>query len=183
MSRGDPMQVADADRLTLRPWDPQPGEPATSFAGLVLYRESLAPAAQPAERRAAPRSFPIDRRAPFQPLATGHTDAGMGRRTGAATRAQHARQVEADWVQRHADAGKKLQALGLAGLGPGAGTRRGWPAWRPERLKPQELIRMIVAGSRSGGGGRIPCGGNTGSGIRPAASRDLRRCIHGGKPS
>jgi hypothetical protein len=62
-------------------------------------------------------------------------------------RAQHARQVEADWVQRHADIGKRLQALGLAGLGQVLGRDEKGQLRGLRKLKVQDFIRMVVAGS------------------------------------
>lgn len=146
MSESDPIQATSNDGTELQPWDPQPGEPGTSFAGLVLYRET-----PPARRnlrevaRRLGRSLSIVERhsSRWQWVArTRAWDAEQAR-----LRAQHARQVEADWVQRHADAGKRLQTLGLAGLGQLLGRDEKGELSGLRKLKPQDFIRMVVAGS------------------------------------
>jgi hypothetical protein len=146
MSQSDPIQATSNGGTELQPWDPQPGEPGTSFAGLVLYRETL-----PARRnlrevaRRLGRSLSIVERhsSRWQWVArTRAWDAEQAR-----LRAQHARQVEADWVQRHADVGKRLQTLGLAGLGQLLGRDEKGELSGLRKLKPQDFIRMVVAGS------------------------------------
>ena len=127
-------------------WDPQPREPGTSFAGLVLYRET--PPTERSLRHVAQwlgRSLSIIERHSSRWRWVARTRAWDAEQ--ARQRAQHARQVEADWVQRHADAGKRLQALGLAGLGLALGHNEMGELSNARKLKPRDLIRMVVAGS------------------------------------
>ena len=146
MPNTDPTATAGGETEGLRPWDPQPREPGTSFAGLVLYRET-----PPTERslrdvaQRLDRSLSIIERHSSRWEWVARTRAWDAEE--ARQRAQHARQIEADWVQRHADAGKQLQALGLAGLGLARGHNGMGESSKPRRLKPRDLIRMIVAGS------------------------------------
>ncbi len=138
-----------SDRATTieqRPWDPLAREPGTSFAGLTLYRET------PADRRSLRdvasrlgRSLSIIERHSSRwrwQERTRAWDLDQAR-----ARDEQAREVEADWVRRHADAGKRLQALGLAGLAQvlerdGDGRVNGL-----KNLRPQDFIKMITAGS------------------------------------
>lgn len=146
MPNADATATGGDGTAVLRPWDPQPEEPGTSFAGLVLYRET-----PPTDRslrdvaRRLARSLSIIERhsSRWQWVArTRAWDAEQAR-----LRSQHARQVEADWVLRHADAGKRLQALGLAGLGQVLGRGRKGEPGSLKRVKTQDFIRMVVAGS------------------------------------
>jgi hypothetical protein len=59
----------------------------------------------------------------------------------ARSREQLARDVEANWVRRQADAGKRLQSLGLAGLAQVLERES------HSKLKANDFIRMITAGS------------------------------------
>ena len=128
------------------PWDPQPAEPGTSFAGLVLYRET--PPAERSLRNVAQRlerSLSIIERHSSRWRWVERTrawDAQQSRQ-----RAEHARQVEASWVQRHADTGRRLQALGLAGLGQVLGRDEEGQVSGLRKLKAQDYLRMVVSGS------------------------------------
>jgi hypothetical protein len=146
MAEDQSAQAAGHGDLPLRPWDPQAGEPGTSFAGLVLYRET-----PPVERNLRKvsnrlgRSLSIIERhsSRWQWVARTHAwDAEQAR-----LRSQQARQVESDWVQRHADTGKRLQALGLAGLGQVLERNEKGELAGLKKLKTPDLIRMVVAGS------------------------------------
>jgi hypothetical protein len=146
MPHGEPTSSGGDESSGLRPWDPHPGEAGTSFAGLVLYRET-----PPHERslrdvaRRLGRSLSIMERhsSRWQWMArTRAWDAEQNRQ-----RAQHARRVEADWVQRHADAGKRLQALGLAGLVQALARDERGQLSGLRKLKAQDFVRMVVAGS------------------------------------
>ncbi|MCA9825352.1 MAG: hypothetical protein KC482_08850 [Dehalococcoidia bacterium] len=135
-----------ADDSARRPWDPMPKEPGTSYAGFVQYREQ--PAAERSLRVVAlrlGRSPSLIERYSSRYQWVSRTqafDADQARR-----RAEDALQVQADWVGRLADHGRRLQSLGLAGLSQlferdGEGNREGL-----KKLKPQDLIRMIAVGS------------------------------------
>lgn len=135
------------EQVTARsPWDPMPGEPGTSFAGYVVYREF------PAQERSLKtvagrlgRSLSLVERYSARWNWVARTRAWEADQARA--RSDLALQVEADWVRRHADTGRRLQSLGLAGLGQlldrdADGQRSGWG-----RLKPADLVRMIAVGS------------------------------------
>jgi hypothetical protein len=146
MPHGDPIPDYADGGLSLQPWDPQPREPGTSFAGLVLYRETPPPkrSLRDVARRLGRSLSIIERHSSgWQWVSRTHAwDAEQAR-----IRGQQARQVEADWVGRHADTGKQLQALGLAGLGLARGRNEMGELSSPGKLKPRDLIRMVVAGS------------------------------------
>jgi len=127
-------------------WDPQPGEPGTSFAGFVIYREM-----RPSERGIRQVAAKLERSrqllerysARWRWLErTRAWDAEQARR-----RADHAREVEVDWAGRHMDMGRRAQAIALAGLGqlsePTADGKR--PGLR--QLKPADLVRLLSAGA------------------------------------
>ena len=135
-------QVSDAPL----PWDPQPGEPGTSFAGFVLYRETPAP-----DRNLKSVAARLGRSLSLVERYSSRW--GWVERTRAweadqaRSHARQARQVEADWVKRHADAGKRLQALGLAGLAQVLGRDESGEFTGLRRLKAPDLVRMVTAGS------------------------------------
>ena len=98
-----------------RPWDPQAGEPATSFAGSVCYREQA-----PGQRslRAVARQLRkatslIDRYSSrWQWVArTEAWDAEQARQD-----AQVRRAAVDEWSTRHADEGRRLQVFAMAAL-------------------------------------------------------------------
>jgi hypothetical protein len=124
-----------------------PGEPATSYAGWILYREM-----RPGERslravadRLGRAPSLIDRYSSRWRWVerTREWDANE-----AGLRAEDARQAEREWVRRHSDTGKQLQALGLAGLGH---LLQRDPSGRPVGLrdsKPADLVRMVIGGAQ-----------------------------------
>ena len=131
---------------TAEPWDPQPGEPGTSFAGFVVYRETRAPqrSLRLVARRLA-RSLSLIERYSSKWDWVARTRAWEAEQ--ARRRSQDALKVEADWVDRHIDAGKRMQAIGLAGLGQlferdANGDRPGL-----RRMKPADYLRMLTAGA------------------------------------
>lgn len=126
---------------------PLPGEPGTSFAGWVLYREmrpgdrSLRAVAKRLGRapslidRYSSRWHWVDRARQWD----AHEARG---------RAQDARTAEREWVRRQSDTGKQLQALGLAGLG---NLLQRDPGGRPigvKNSKPADLVRMVIGGAQ-----------------------------------
>lgn len=128
------------------PWDPQPGEPGTSFAGFVIYREM--PATGRSLRRVAlklGRSASLIERYSSRwewQSRTATWDAEVARR-----RSEQAREVEADWVERHVDAGKRLQALGLAGLSQAFERDPEGGRTVLRNLRPAEFLRIFQVGS------------------------------------
>ena len=127
-------------------WDPQTGEPGTSFAGFVMYRELL-PAHRSLRRVAEKlgRSLSLVERYSSRwnwQRRTTAWDAEVARRRG-----DQAHEFEADWVERHVDAGKRLQALGLAGLSQAfeRDSEGGRAVLR--NLRPAEFLRIFQVGS------------------------------------
>jgi hypothetical protein len=133
-------------RIGPPPWDPQPGEPGTSFAGFVMYRET--PATGRNLRRVAlklGRSTSLIERYSSRwewHSRTAAWDAEVARR-----RSEQAREVEADWVERHVDAGKRLQALGLAGLSQAFERDPEGGRAVLRNLRPAEFLRIFQVGS------------------------------------
>lgn len=142
MSR-EAIQSHDGDQAA--PWDPQPGEPGTSFAGFVVYRETSAPGRSlRAVAAKLGRSLSLVERYSSRWNWLARTRAWEGEQ--ARQRSADARHVEANWIERHMDAGRRLQSLGLAGLSqlvePGADGQNSL-----RQLKPAEAVRMLTAGS------------------------------------
>ena len=128
------------------PGDPQPGEPGTSFAGYVVYRETPTPRRSlRAVAHKLGRSLSLIERYSSRWRWVARTrawDAAQAR-----LRSTEVSRIEADWVERHMDAGRRLQAVGLAGLarlvesdGDGRGGLR--------KLKAADLVRMVTGGAR-----------------------------------
>jgi len=100
---------------TLKPTDPQPGEPGTSFAGFVLYRE------MPPDKRSLRevgrhlgRSESLIER--YSSRWNWVDRACAWDREQARLSSQTQAKAAADWVDRHAEEGRKLQIFAMAAL-------------------------------------------------------------------
>lgn len=100
---------------TLKPTDPQPGEPGTSFAGFVLYRE------MPPDKRSLRevgrhlgRSESLIER--YSSRWNWVDRACAWDREQARLSSQTQAKATADWVDRHAEEGRKLQIFAMAAL-------------------------------------------------------------------
>jgi hypothetical protein len=100
---------------SLKPTDPQPHEPGTSFAGFVLYREM--PSAKRSLREVACRlgksSSLIER---YSSRWDWVERARAWDREQARMSSQAQAKAAADWVDRHAEEGRKLQIFAMAAL-------------------------------------------------------------------
>ena len=100
----------------LKPTDPRPGEPGTSFAGFVLYRE------MPADRRSIRE---VARRlGKSESLVSRYSSrwdwvsrVQIWDREQARLSAEVRREAADDWVARQAEEGRKLQIFSMAALG------------------------------------------------------------------
>jgi hypothetical protein len=100
---------------TLKPTDPQPGEPGTSFAGFVLYRE------MPPDKRSLRevgrhlgRSESLIER--YSSRWNWVDRACAWDREQARLSSQTQAKAAADWVDRQAEEGRKLQIFAMAAL-------------------------------------------------------------------
>ncbi len=95
--------------------DPQPGEPGTSFAGLVLYREMASDQRSVREvaRRLGKSQSLIDR---YSSRWNWVARAAIWDREQARATSQARAKLEGDWTVRHSEEGRKLQIFGMAAL-------------------------------------------------------------------
>ena len=104
--------MSDPNGLT----DPQPGDPGTSFAGFVLYREMAGDhrSVREVARRLGRSQSLIDRYSSrWNWVERASTwDLGQARATSR-VRAK----LEGDWKERHSEEGRKLQIFAMAALG------------------------------------------------------------------
>ncbi|KPJ51536.1 MAG: hypothetical protein AMJ38_00215 [Dehalococcoidia bacterium DG_22] len=100
---------------TLKPTDPQPGEPGTSFAGFVLYRE-MPPANRSLREvgRRLGRSESLIERYSSRWNWVERVRAWDKDQSRRSSQAQAKAAV--DWVDRHAEEGRKLQIFAMAAL-------------------------------------------------------------------
>jgi len=99
----------------LKPTDPQPGEPGTSFAGFVLYREM--PPNSRSLREVAHRLGRSE--SLIERYSSRWNWVGRARawdRDQARLSSQAQAKVAADWTDRHAEEGRKLQIFAMAAL-------------------------------------------------------------------
>jgi hypothetical protein len=100
---------------TLKPTDPQPGEPGTSFAGFVIYRE-MPPdkrSLRQVARRLGRSESLIER---YSSRWKWVERARAWDRDQARLSSQAQAKAAADWVDRHAEEGRKLQIFAMAAL-------------------------------------------------------------------
>jgi hypothetical protein len=100
---------------TLKPTDPQAGEPGTSFAGFVLYREM-----PPANRSLREVAYRLGRSESLIERYSSRWSwvdrARAWDRNQARLSSQAQAKAAADWVDRHAEEGRKLQIFAMAAL-------------------------------------------------------------------
>ena len=100
---------------TLKPTDPQAGEPGTSFAGFVLFREM-----PPATRSLREVAYRLGRSESLIERYSSRWSwvdrARAWDRNQARLSSQAQAKAAADWVDRHAEEGRKLQIFAMAAL-------------------------------------------------------------------
>ena len=135
----------DSDRATLRPWDPLPGEPGTSYAGFVTYREqrighrSLRRVAQRLGRARSLIERYSSRFGWVQRAQAWDVEQAQQRAADRAT-------LEQEWVERHSDVGRRMQAVGVAGLARVLEMDQELVA-AGKKVRLGDYLRMITAGS------------------------------------
>jgi hypothetical protein len=101
--------------VSLKPTDPQPGEPGTSFAGFVLYREMprVNRSLREVGRRLGRSESLIER---YSSRWNWVERARAWDRDQARLASQAQAKAAVDWVDRHAEEGRKLQIFAMAAL-------------------------------------------------------------------